>query len=72
MLHDWEDGAKQCPAKHVSSLKLLQTVTEDGNVAETEPPVVITPLNNIYCQELYKITVERKPALYTLINNIVM
>ena len=54
MFHDREDGAKQCPAKHMSSLKLLQTVTEDRNVTETEPPVVITPLNNIYCQELYK------------------
>ena len=49
MLHDGEDGAKQCPAKHMGGLKFLQAVTEDGNMTETEPPVMITDY-----QELYK------------------
>ena len=49
MLHDGEDGTKQCPTKHVSGLKFPQAVTEDGNVTETEPSVMITD-----CQELYK------------------
>ena len=44
-LHDGEDGAKQRPAKHMSGLKFLETITEDGNMTETEPPKTIQILN---------------------------